>query len=78
MEDLRARLEVCSGGRQVATMAPAKLFYKRQQQPATRVAIRSTPLADLYIVLAGSTTRAGWPPSRSFSRRWSSGCGRAD
>jgi len=34
-------------------MAPAKLFYKRQQQPATRVAIRSTPLSDLYVVLAG-------------------------
>jgi cytochrome c-type biogenesis protein CcmF len=34
-------------------MAPAKLFYKRQQQPATKVAIRSTPFADLYVVLAG-------------------------
>ncbi len=34
-------------------MEPAKLFYKRPQQPATKVAIRSTPIADLYVVLAG-------------------------
>jgi cytochrome c-type biogenesis protein CcmF len=34
-------------------MEPAKLFYKRPQQPATKVAIRSTPFADLYLVLAG-------------------------
>jgi cytochrome c-type biogenesis protein CcmF len=43
----------------IATMAPAKLFYKRQQQPATRVAIRSTPLADLYVVLAGVDDQSG-------------------
>jgi cytochrome c-type biogenesis protein CcmF len=34
-------------------MAPAKLFFKRPQQPATKVAIRSTPISDLYVVLAG-------------------------
>ena len=34
-------------------MTPAKLFFKRPQQPATKVAIRSTPLSDLYVVLAG-------------------------
>ncbi len=59
MEDLRAQLAVRSGGRQIATMAPAKLFYKRQQQPATRVAIRSTPLNDLYVVLAGVDDQSG-------------------
>ena len=45
-------------------MAPAKLFYKRPQQPATEVAIRSTPLSDLYVVLAGIDDRAGLRPSR--------------
>lgn len=40
-------------GREITTMAPAKLFFKRPQQPATKVAIRSTPLNDLYVVLAG-------------------------
>ena len=59
MEDLGARLQVTSGGRAVATLMPARLFYKRQQQPATRVAIRSTPLADLYVVLAGVDDQSG-------------------
>ncbi|MGZ6252536.1 MAG: heme lyase CcmF/NrfE family subunit [Candidatus Binataceae bacterium] len=59
LEDLSARLDVRSGGREIATMAPARLFYKRPQQPATRVAIRSTPLADLYIVLAGVDDQSG-------------------
>jgi cytochrome c-type biogenesis protein CcmF len=53
METLRARVKVYREGNLIATMAPAKLFFKREQQPATTVAIRSTPVRDLYIVLAG-------------------------
>ncbi|MHB8381434.1 MAG: heme lyase CcmF/NrfE family subunit [Candidatus Binataceae bacterium] len=53
METATARIEVSRDGRVVTEMTPAKLFYKREQQPATKVAIRSTPFADLYIVLAG-------------------------
>ncbi len=54
LESSTAYLEVTGAdGREVATMAPAKLFYKRPEQPATIVAIRSTPLSDLYVVLAG-------------------------
>jgi cytochrome c-type biogenesis protein CcmF len=48
-----ARIEVMRGDREIAEMLPAKLFYKKPQQPATKVAIRSTPLNDLYVVLAG-------------------------
>ena len=59
LDDLSARLNVRSEGRQIATMAPARLFYKRPQQPATRVAIRSTPLADLYVVFAGVDDQSG-------------------
>jgi cytochrome c-type biogenesis protein CcmF len=59
LDDLSARLNVRSDGRQIATMAPARLFYKRPQQPATRVAIRSTPLADLYVVFAGVDDQSG-------------------
>jgi cytochrome c-type biogenesis protein CcmF len=44
---------VTRNGREVATMTPSKVFYKRPQQPATIVAIRSTPWSDLYVVLAG-------------------------
>src|SRR5262249_8539033 len=53
LESATANVLVMRDGKEVATMAPAKLFYKRQQQPATKVAIRSTPFADLYVVLAG-------------------------
>ena len=49
-----ARVEVLGrDGREITVMTPAKLFYIRPQQPATLVAIRSTPLNDLYVVLAG-------------------------
>src|SRR5208283_4829861 len=49
-----ARVEVLGAdGREITMMTPAKLFYVHAQQPATEVAIRSTPLSDLYIVLAG-------------------------
>ncbi len=53
LESATATIEVTRDGKEVAQMSPAKLFYRRQQQPATRVAIRSTPFADLYVVLAG-------------------------
>jgi cytochrome c-type biogenesis protein CcmF len=53
LESATANVLVIRDGREVAQMAPAKVFYKRQQQPATKVAIRSTPFADLYVVLAG-------------------------
>ena len=54
LESATARIQVLSAdGREIAEMRPAKLFYKRPQQPATIVAIRSTPLSDLYVVLAG-------------------------
>jgi cytochrome c-type biogenesis protein CcmF len=53
LESATASLMVMRDGHEVTQMDPAKLFYKRQQQPATKVAIRSTPVADLYVVLAG-------------------------
>jgi cytochrome c-type biogenesis protein CcmF len=54
LETATARVEVLrADGREITVMEPSKLFYKRPQQPATKVAIRSTPFADLYVVLAG-------------------------
>ncbi|MGH7841377.1 MAG: heme lyase CcmF/NrfE family subunit [Candidatus Binataceae bacterium] len=53
VETERAQVEVLRDGKPLALMTPAKLFYKRQGQPATVVALRSTPLSDLYVVLAG-------------------------
>jgi len=53
VEGVSAMLTVLRDGRQVAVMEPQRLLYKRQQQPATEVAIRSTMMHDLYVVLAG-------------------------
>ena len=59
VETARARVEVRRNGSPIAMMEPAKLFFKRLQQPATAVAIRSTPAADLYVVLAGIDDQSG-------------------
>jgi cytochrome c-type biogenesis protein CcmF len=59
VETARARVEVLRDGKPIAMMEPAKLFFKRQQQPATSVAIRSTPASDLYVVLAGIDDTTG-------------------
>src|SRR5271165_551939 len=53
LETVSARLEVMKNGELLDSIEPARLFYKRPAQPATKVAIRSTPLSDLYVVLAG-------------------------
>ena len=54
VETATARVQVLrANGSEITVMSPAKLFYVKPQQPATVVAIRSTPFADLYIVLAG-------------------------
>jgi cytochrome c-type biogenesis protein CcmF len=59
LASVTAQVEVIRDGREIATMTPEKLFYLRQQQPATHVAIRSTPLNDLYVVLAGLDQKTG-------------------
>src|SRR5579885_1396423 len=59
LENVSARLNVMRDGKTVEVLEPAKLLYKRQQQPATRVAIRSTLGSDLYIVLAGVDDKSG-------------------
>jgi cytochrome c-type biogenesis protein CcmF len=59
LESIRAQVEVMRNGKPIALMQPAKLFYKRQGQPATSVALRSTPLNDLYVVLAGVDDNTG-------------------
>jgi len=54
MASATARVEVLRpDGREITVMSPAKLLFRQPQQPATQVAIRSTPASDLYLVLAG-------------------------
>ncbi|MCL5958160.1 MAG: heme lyase CcmF/NrfE family subunit, partial [Chloroflexi bacterium] len=48
-----ASMEVYDSGKKIDTMAPAKEFNEGQEQPTTEVAIRTTLLEDLYIILAG-------------------------
>ncbi len=59
MENLMARLSVMRHGKMVEVLEPAKLFYKRPQQPATKVAIRSTLGLRFYVVLAGVDDKSG-------------------
>jgi cytochrome c-type biogenesis protein CcmF len=59
VETERAEVEVLRDGKPLAAMEPAHVFYKRQGQPATIVALRSTPLSDLYVVLAGVDDATG-------------------
>ena len=59
LDGISARLTVMRGGHEVSTMEPARLFYRRPEQPATTVAIRSTPASDLYVVLAGFDDKTG-------------------
>jgi cytochrome c-type biogenesis protein CcmF len=48
---LMATLTVFEGGREITTLVPEKRFYKRPEQPATEVAMRSTMKDDLYVIL---------------------------
>ena len=59
LESARAEIEVLRNGKPLAVMRPGKLFYKRPEQPATNVAIRSTPSSDLYVVLASIDDTSG-------------------
>jgi len=59
---VQAQLAIESNGRVVDSAAPEKRFHKNfERQPSTGVAIRTTPLEDLYLVLAG------WEPDGTAS-----------
>jgi cytochrome c-type biogenesis protein CcmF len=55
---LIATLRVFEGGREITVLEPEKRFYKRPEQPATEVAMRSTMRDDLYVIL-GSLDKDG-------------------
>ncbi|MEO6030090.1 MAG: heme lyase CcmF/NrfE family subunit, partial [Candidatus Binatia bacterium] len=54
-----AEIEVKKNGAFVETMFPEKRFYKKQQQPTTEVALRSTLIEDLYLVLGSYDDASG-------------------
>lgn len=51
-EVVAASLAVYSGNSFLGRMSPSKEFHKSHSNPNTEVAIRSTPLEDLYLILA--------------------------
>jgi len=61
-----AEIEVARGGRVIATMFPEKRFYKRQQQPTTEVAMRTTWREDLYLVLGSYDQESGLMTLQAF------------
>lgn len=50
-EVVTATLAVYAGDRSLGKMSPSKEFHQAHQNPNTEVAIRSTPLEDLYLIL---------------------------
>jgi len=56
---MQAEIEVQKNGTFVETMFPEKRFYKKQQQPTTEVALRSTLIEDLYLVLGSYDEASG-------------------
>jgi len=50
---VRAAVSVVSGGKLIGVVTPEMYFHRSFEQPVTEVAIRSTPLEDLYVILAG-------------------------
>ncbi|MGH9474809.1 MAG: heme lyase CcmF/NrfE family subunit [Terriglobales bacterium] len=53
-------------GRTIATMYPSRRFYKASSQAQSMVAIRSRPLADLYLVYAGDDANTHVPVLHAY------------
>ncbi|MBI3738988.1 MAG: heme lyase CcmF/NrfE family subunit [Chloroflexi bacterium] len=50
-----ARMSVFENGKPIGILSPEKDYYRAADQTTTEVAIRSTPLEDLYLILGGWT-----------------------
>jgi cytochrome c-type biogenesis protein CcmF len=48
----RTTIDVSRGGSHIATMHPERNFHIAQRQPQSEVAIRTTPVEDLYLVVS--------------------------
>ncbi len=61
----KADIRVTRGGSYVTTLSPQRNFHFAQQQPQSEVAIRSTPVDDLYLVIT-SIDKKGTAALRAF------------
>jgi cytochrome c-type biogenesis protein CcmF len=55
-ESYTATINVTRGGKPLTTLYPEKRLYFAQDQPTTEVALRTSLMEDLYIILAGFET----------------------
>jgi cytochrome c-type biogenesis protein CcmF len=62
----RATIEVLRKGRSEMILYPERRFYPASQVTGTIVAIRSTPLRDLYVVFAGRSPESGQPVIHAY------------
>src|SRR3546814_6334444 len=56
----RARFAVMQDGEEIARMFPEKRMYDVRAMPTTEAAIRTTFLADLYVVIGDADGQGGW------------------
>ncbi len=61
----RAEILVERGGKKITTLFPERNFHLAQQQPQSEVAIRTTPVEDLYVVIT-SFDQDGTAALRTF------------
>ena len=52
-DSVSAKLDIYKNGKHLGVLSPAKHYHRDAKQPMTAVAIRSTVLNDLYVILAG-------------------------
>jgi cytochrome c-type biogenesis protein CcmF len=57
---LNTDISVSKGDKLLGTMTPQKILHRSYEQPVTEVAIRSTPLEDLYIIFGDFDTRGNF------------------
>jgi len=50
---IAANLDVYEDGKKIDSVTSEKAFHKQHENPTTEVAIRTTPLEDLYVIFAG-------------------------
>jgi len=56
---LWASISVEKKGKQIATLRPEKRYYFSADQPTSEVALKSSPIEDLYVVFAGVDETSG-------------------
>ena len=65
-QSARATLEIFRGGKSQMMLYPERRFFPASGETETMVALRSTPLQDLYVVYSGRSPESGNPVIHAF------------